>query len=368
MRLAIDCRSLRKKPAGVPNLLINFINTLATQEKNWTLYLLSNEAFDEEVNQRLVVLPHVHVLITPLPAFNLAILWYVLKLPWILKKLQPDLFFTPIPNLPPWLPKGIRTMVEVNDMVYKHYPQTMSRGNWWINFFLHNRSICVADFLWAISHYTKQEIEQLYPQRRSREIVVGVSVDKQLFRRWELSEDEKRKLKEVYCIGDKTILFVGTLEPRKNLQFLLSLMPELSSRGFSLLIIGAKGWGNELPALPPRVKDHVHFAGFVPKEDLVMLYQLVTLFVSTSLNEGFGLPQLEAMCCGCPVISPHNSAMIEIVEGAGETVKGWSHQQWIDTIEKVMAHREEYVSRGYQRAAQFQWDEIVARLVKYIAL
>ena len=102
------------------------------------------------------------------------------------------------------------------------------------------------------------------------------------------------------------------------------------------------------------------------KEDLVRLYQQVALFVSTSLNEGFGLPQLEAMCCGCPVISPHNSAMIEIVEGAGETVKGWNHQQWIDTIERVVTHREEYIRRSYQRAEQFQWDEIVARLVKYI--
>src|SRR5205814_1200107 len=87
MKIAIDCRSLRKKPTGVPNLLINFINTLSSQQRDWQIYLLSNEAFDNEVNQRLIELPHMRVIIDPLPVLpRIAILWYITKLPWLLRK------------------------------------------------------------------------------------------------------------------------------------------------------------------------------------------------------------------------------------------------------------------------------------------
>lgn len=367
MKIAIDCRSLRKKPTGVPNLLINFINTLAGQQKDWQIILLSNEPFDNEVNQRLHRFDHVAVIISPLPILkSIAILWYMVKLPWMLKRLDVNLFFTPIPNLPIWLPNHVQTLVEVNDMVYKYYSKTMSWGNWGINLFLHDRSIRKADFIWAISEYTRQEIEKLYPLRKSKEILVGVSVDKQIFRPEQLTETEKIRLRETYAISDSTLLFVGTLEPRKNLQFLISLMPELALLGFTLLIIGANGWGNALGNLTPEIREKVKFSGFVPNEDLVRIYQLVSVFVSTSLNEGFGLPQLEAMCCGCPVVSAHNSAMIEVVEGAGETVKGWEAGDWISTIKKVANNREYYITRGYQRASTYEWSKIISQAVHYL--
>jgi glycosyltransferase involved in cell wall biosynthesis len=73
------------------------------------------------------------------------------------------------------------------------------------------------------------------------------------------------------------------------------------------------------------------------------------------------------MACGCPVVSPHNSAMIEVVEGAGETVNTWNHQHWIDTINKVYADRNRYVEAGLKRVREQSWSTIINRLADYIA-
>src|SRR5688572_338092 len=114
MKIAIDCRSLRKKPAGVPNFLIAAINTLSAEYTDLQIYLLSNTEFSPEYRAALHHSPKVSITISPLPVFRgVATLWYILKTYSILKKLQPDFFYTPIPNLPFFKPRGVRTMITV---------------------------------------------------------------------------------------------------------------------------------------------------------------------------------------------------------------------------------------------------------------
>jgi glycosyltransferase involved in cell wall biosynthesis len=269
--------------------------------------------------------------------------------------------------LPPVLPAGIRSLVVVHDMVYKQFPETMSASNRLLSWLLHDYSIRTADLLWAVSQYTRAEIAQAFPERKCRDIFVGSAVDKAVFRQLALADAEKQELLRRLSLDEKFILFVGTLEPRKNLHFLLSLMPELARHGFSLLIVGAKGWGDtrisavaQAPGFP---KDKVVFSGYLTTEELVKVYNLAAVYVSTALNEGFGLPQLEAMCCGCPVVTAHNSAMIEVVEGAGRTVAAWEEAEWTGAILEVYANREQYAARGLQRARQYDWHEVTGRLL-----
>ena len=103
------------------------------------------------------------------------------------------------------------------------------------------------------------------------------------------------------------LFFVGSFQPRKNLPFLLSLMPDLYKKGLQLLVVGGKGWKNtsisEIINSPGFPSEAVVFAKFVTNEQLADLYKIAECFVSTSLNEGFGLPQLEALKCGCPVVT-----------------------------------------------------------------
>ena len=354
---------------GVPNFLLSVINTLSIERKDWTIYLLSNEDFNHEVKARLIHPDNVISMVSsPWPFNRIAILWYVLKLPFLIRILQPDIFYSPIPNLPPWLPKKVRTFITIHDMVYKHLPKTMSATNWWINFFLHDRSIRQADLLWAVSEYTKREINFFFPSRRSDSILVGSSVDKSVFHPTIVPKEKKEQLLARYDLQEKFILFVGTQEPRKNISFLISLAPALVQHGYSLLIVGTQGWGNE-PLQPENSvgeSAHIRFSGFIPNEELAQLYRLAAVYVSTALNEGFGLPQLEAMCCGCPVVSPHNSAMIEVVEGAGETVQGWNVEEWIAVILQVATNREYYASRGFERAKIYNWESVISKMTKYV--
>lgn len=370
MRIAIDCRSLRKKPAGVPNFLIGVINSIADQKKQWKIYLLSNSNFSEEAQAKISTAPNIIKVIEPLPIFSqIATVWYLIKVRSLLKNLNVDLFYSPIPNLPFFIPAHIKTIITVHDMVYKRFPETMSVGNRMINFCLHDRSIKCADKIWAVSNYTKSEIEHFFPERKSKRIETGTAIDKSVYSPKNLTLEQREIILNKYNIKTKFILTVGTLEPRKNLHFLLSLMPSLGAQDLELLIVGAKGWGNARlnPAdFPDFSHNKIKFAGFVSDEDLVALYQLASVYVTTSLNEGFCLPLLEAMQCGCPVVAAHNSGMIEVVEGAGETVSGWDKSVWISTITKTIENRSHYVERGLRKAKTYEWSEVIARVVRYI--
>jgi glycosyltransferase involved in cell wall biosynthesis len=370
MKIAIDCRSLRKKPAGVPNFLIAMINNLATQRKHWVLYLISNEAFSAEVNNKLLSSENIIPIIKPLTLFpKSATVWYFLKTYFIIRNLKVDLFYTPIPNLPIFIPSNVKTMITVHDMVYRLFPNTMSIGNRLINFFLHDRSIRRADKIWAISNYTVGEVENFYPERKCSRIVVGTAVDKNIYRVRAYSSKEKAELFDKFNITCPFLLTVGTIEPRKNLQFLFSLMPALAAKEFQLVIVGARGWGNvysnEMDMRNYPV-DKAKFVGFVSDEDLVKLYHFALVYLSVSLNEGFCLPLLEAMSCGCPVIAAHNSGMIEVVEGGGETVRSWDKNDWVTTIEKVIAHRQEYAERGLDKSGKYEWVSVINRIANYI--
>jgi glycosyltransferase involved in cell wall biosynthesis len=168
------------------------------------------------------------------------------------------------------------------------------------------------------------------------------------------------------------MLFVGTIEPRKNLAFLLRLFRELEAGKYQLVIVGDPGWGDMRRHIDEILneKDYpagaVHFIGYVSDDELIALYRDAAFFISTSLNEGLGLPQLEAMACGCPVIAPHNSAMIEVVQGAGLTVKGWAHRDWLVAIRDLMINRLHYTEMGYARVKDHNWDDIVMRLNNHL--
>jgi glycosyltransferase involved in cell wall biosynthesis len=159
-------------------------------------------------------------------------------------------------------------------------------------------------------------------------------------------------------------LFVGTIEPRKNLTFLLELF-SLIDKSYTLIIAGGKGWGKtneEIQLILEQKgypKERVAFTGYVSSDDLIRLYNNAFIFISTSHNEGLGLPQLEAMACGCPVLSPHNSAMTEVVEGAGLTVNSWDFPDWLLAIKNIEANRENYVNLGYERLKNYNWDSVI---------
>jgi glycosyltransferase involved in cell wall biosynthesis len=157
------------------------------------------------------------------------------------------------------------------------------------------------------------------------------------------------------------VLFVGTPEPRKNLTRLVSAMTVLGERGLSLdlLVVGAGGWGDGVPTGP-----RIHATGSVTDEELHTLYANATCLALPSLHEGFGLPALEAMAVGTPVVAGRSGALPEVTNGAAILVDPQSVTAIADGIERAMSERERLVPMGVARAKEFTWDKAAARTAK----
>jgi len=168
----------------------------------------------------------------------------------------------------------------------------------------------------------------------------------------------------VVGIAGPYILNVGTLEPRKNLSGLLDAFAAACRRGLphSLVIAGAGGWGRaSIPAIAERlgIGDRVQVAGFIEDRDLPGLYAGADFFVYPSLYEGFGLPVLEAMACGTPVITSNISSLPEVAGDAALLVDPHSSEELSSAMLRLAGDaglRQELRSRGWERAAQFSWE------------
>ncbi|MCQ2233283.1 MAG: glycosyltransferase family 4 protein [Paludibacteraceae bacterium] len=354
--IAVNGRTFTLTSTGISNYLLNAVNSLAKKGCSLTIY--ANTPIKDDIIERLD--SNIKIVTNTISPF---FLYFHIVLPLILLFKRHDYFWSPTPSLPFLLSK--KKIITVHDFVYPDFKETMSWKNRIKNSLYHNLAIRYSDIVWCVSDYTKQRFQELFPKYK-HPVFVGSSIDTSTFKKIEVSVSERDKLLDEVGITNPFILFVGSLEPRKNLQFLLKLSPVLYNKyGFVSLIVGAKGWKNsDLKSDISRLTEagYVKFAGYVSTEDLVRLYNLASCFVSTSLNEGFGLPQLEALSCGCKVVTASNSAMKEVVSDYGTLVDGWDQKVWIDAILRTIAH-DTIVSYDKEK---YNWDIISEDFLKLI--
>lgn len=222
----------------------------------------------------------------------------------------------------------------------------------------------------AISASTKRDVvKYLGVAKRKVDVVpCGVDEDFQPLENQEVLDDFRKERR----LPEQIILFVGTIEPRKNLTVLL--------RGYALLrkkvqlpplvIAGPKGWHHQevfSAAEELGLQEDVVFAGYIPQDELPLWYNVADLFVYPSLYEGFGLPPLEAMACGTPVIISNSSSLPEVVGGAGILVNPDSAEEMAEAMQRLLADnslRAEMRQRGLKRARQFSWQKAAQDTVK----
>jgi glycosyltransferase involved in cell wall biosynthesis len=175
-------------------------------------------------------------------------------------------------------------------------------------------------------------------------------------------------IRQRYELPERYVLFVGTLEPRKNVKTLLQafaqVVAETPQDGLRLVIAGGEGWGGEdyqatVGAL--KLRDYVHFTGYVEDDDLPELYRGALLFVYPSLYEGFGLPVLEAMACGTPVITSNCTSLPEVAGDAALLIDPTQPELLAAAIASVMHDgelRQSLRAKGLARAGAFTWDAV----------
>ena len=187
----------------------------------------------------------------------------------------------------------------------------------------------------------------------------------------EQAEEQKRVVRKKYNLPEKFVLFLGTIEPRKNIVALTEAFALSRSKknGYELVIAGASGWKYQCSLDAIEKTDGVRSIGYVASEDKNTLYQMADLFVYPSLYEGFGLPVLESMACGTPVITSDRSSLPEVVGRAALLVNPHDTRDIADTIDMVLLDRalyRELSQRGKVRASAFSWQKAVRQWLVFV--
>ncbi len=304
----------------------------------------------------------------PLSERWLTIAWHRLRLPLPADLFtgRVDVFHSPDFVLPP-VRRGTRTLVTVHDLSFLRVPQCADAG---LRAYLSQvvpRSVARADHVLADSESTKRDLIELLGTEPDKISVVPAGVEPRF--RPVADGEALERVRQRYGLPRRFILSLGTLEPRKNFTALIEAFAKLGERERKLVIAGGQGWLYEdIFATIERLglADRVVFTGFVADEDLPALYSLAELFAFPSLYEGFGLPPLEAMACGVPVVCADNSSLPEIVGRAGLLLEATDTAGLAAAMHRILADeavRRGMVEKGLRQAQQFTWERAAERLL-----
>ena len=302
----------------------------------------------------------------------LARLWHRARVPWPVEHWvgAVDLFHATDFVLPP-VRRTTRTILTVHDLSFIHVPETASPR---LRRYLERvvpRSVRRADHVLADSQATRDDLVALYgvPQDKVTVLLSGVGGHFQPVKDLAVIA----RVRARYGLGEWPFLFtVGTVQPRKNyarlIEALSRLLPQFPE--LHLVIAGGRGW-LESPIYETvsrlRLENRVHFTGFVDDLDLPVLYSMAEAVPYISLYEGFGLPVLEAMACGTPVVASNVSSIPEVAGDAAILVDPSDCDALTDALRQLLVNRplrDTLVERGFRQAAGFTWEKAARSLLE----
>jgi len=356
MRIGIDYTAAVRQGAGIGRFCRGLIGALTELDQSNHYVVWSGGRAPAEPawpdNYRRVALP--------ITDRHLALIWQRLRLPlpveWITGRL--DLYHSPDFVLPPV--RRARTLLTVHDLSFMRHPECSSPALYDYLINAVPRSVARADMVLADSAHTQRDVIELLgvPAERTRVVYAGleptfVHVPDGPARRAALAR---------YGIEPPYILGVGTLQPRKNFGRLIAayqLVRERHKLPHRLVIAGGKGWLYEdILTATREAGDAVLLSGYVDDSDLPALYSAADLFAFPSLYEGFGIPLLEAMGCGTPVLTSRASSLPEVAGDAALLVEPNDIESIAAGLWQLLSDetlRQQLVQRGHERTQRFTW-------------
>lgn len=293
------------------------------------------------------------------------VLWEQIMQPAALWRLHPDLvhalaFVAPVLNRVP-------TVVTVYDLSFVHYPGALPAARRLYLRLLTRHSCQRARRIIAISDSTARDLVATLGLASDKIDVAAPGVGEQFY---PLPDAEIEAFRQRYELPERFLLFVGTLEPRKNLPMLLrayAQLPASDRAAVHLILAGGKGWMYEdvfRTIEEEGLGDTVHLPGYVNADTLPLWYNAAEALVFPSLFEGFGLPILEAMACGTPVLVSNVSSLPEAAGDAGFCLPPDNESAWTDALAHTIHHsdwRENAGEKGHARASFFTWASTAAQ-------
>ena len=354
MRIAFDGTALRPGRTGVGYYSEHLLHHLAQEATNDELIVVSNRAIDTTSP-----LPSRVRVATPARRVP-RLVWMQTLAVTALREVEADVVHFTNGMLP--LISRVPTVVTIHDMSLRLYPRYHPPRRVILNRPLVDLAARRADAIIAPSESAKADIVRLYDLDPKRVHVVYEAAAPSFTRVRDTAALERVRAR--YGLADRIILYVGTIEPRKNLPTLIDAFAARRRSGelrHQLVCVGPYGWlsrGIAEQITRSQVGDAITFTGYVPFEDLPALYTLAEMFVYPSIYEGFGLPVVEAMACGVPVITGRTAALSEIGGGATVEVDRIDSPTLGRALVEIAAsrdRREDLSGRGLARAESFSW-------------
>jgi glycosyltransferase involved in cell wall biosynthesis len=353
LRIGVDARLLSEPTTGIGRYLFEVLSRMVGQGHEWYLYS----------HQPIIIGDwrggNIYVRYLNLKGRPMRMLWAQSILPYWAYKDKIDIFWSPAHRIPRYLSSKILSVVTIHDLVWRHAGETMRPLSRWLDSKFMMEAACKADVIIAVSNSTAIDL-MVEDQKHSEKIVV-ISLGASPYLPNVFSKEEEKAVN----VTSPYYLFVGTLEPRKNLKRLieaLSKLPNDVKNSAKLVIVGGDGWGGvniEDLIRKFKVQDNVIRLGYVTDSTLAGLYSNALFLVMPSLYEGFGLPLIEAMAYGVPALTSNRSSMPEVVGDAGilvnpDDVQSISAGLSLLLTDHILLNRLSAIAKI--RATQFDWN------------
>jgi glycosyltransferase involved in cell wall biosynthesis len=366
MRVAIDLTALNAQASGIDRYLLGMVRSLALLEHNAEFFLFINVE-DRARFASVHRLPaHCHVLPCCFRPRVFRLFFQQLLQPLLLYALRIDVLHSPTFIMPAWRGRArhVLTIHDMSSFVMPHCHPPIRRGPLYER--IVSESIRRADLVSVPSSSVKADILRLVNYVSEERIrVIACGIDDVFHPR---NAAEVAPVLRRLDLPTPYVLYLGTLDPRKNLPTLIDAFAELvdGGRPEHLVLGGDAGWSpNELLSRVARngLQGRIHLSGYIAEADLPFVYAGAELFVYPSLLEGFGFPPLEAMATGVPVVASDTSSLRENLTGAATLVPPGDAQQLAAAMRLLLTDetaRRNSVEAGLKRSQSYRWDHFAA--------
>ena len=358
-RIAIDARKWRDY--GIGTYVRNLVRHLARIDNATTYFILCEPPEEAEIR---VLGENFVPIVESARGYSIE---EQLTIPRHLRKLGAELFHSPHYVLPLRCPAP--SVVTIHDCIHLRFPQYLPNrvAHTYARYMIGHAARSARRIL-TVSEASRNDILHFFPKTDPGRIsVIANAIDESLL--VAPGDEELAQVRERYQIHGRFVLFVGNIKPHKNLARLVSAFALVKKRAgmddLKLIVIGEEAGGFvSLRRLVETegIRRDVRFFGFVPDPTLAALYRLAAVFAFPSLYEGFGLPPLEAMACGTPVVTSNTSSLPEVVGDAAVLIEPESIESIANGVASVLEDaglRARLVERGFARARHFSWERSV---------
>jgi glycosyltransferase involved in cell wall biosynthesis len=368
LRIGINTRFLLPtKMEGFGWYTYEICRRITEQHPEHEFYFFFDRPFEKKFVFGANVIP---VVISP-PARHpfLFIYWFEIGIRSALKKYKIDLFFSPDGYLS--LGSKVPQVGVIHDINFEHFPKDLPfSARAYLRYFF-PKFAAKASHIITVSNYSKEDISRTYDINSEKITAIWNGVSN-VFR--PLAEKEKEKVREKYTLGNPYFLFVGAIHPRKNVKRLIeafSLFKQLNDSPIRLLIVGESLWKNftEEFELSDEIEDSIRFTGHLSPNELSRVMASADLFTYVSYFEGFGIPLVEAMKCGTPILSGNRTSLPEVAGDAAMYCDPFDVSDIAEKMKRITSDvqiKASLSTKGLERSLEFSWDKAAQEVWKVL--